>query len=117
MSSCIIKANLSTNKDILASEYSTRFDELRQNRMIMSYHKYGAARLNYDTGCCDAIKSLEERLKLYKETGNTEWLVDVANFAMLEYMYPQHKKAHFRATSSDESPGVVGVPINEEVKQ
>lgn len=36
----------------------------------------------------DAIKNLEIRLQKYKETGNTEYLVDVANFVMLEFMHP-----------------------------
>jgi hypothetical protein len=27
---------------------------------------------------------------------------------MIEFMYPRHPEAHFRATSSNESPGVVG---------
>lgn len=29
-----------------------------------------------------------------------------ANFAMIEYMHPSHPQAHFRATGSDESPGL-----------
>ena len=53
-----------------------------------------------------AIDSAEERLRLYRETGNTEWLVDLANFAMIEYMHPSHPQAHFRATGGDESPGL-----------
>ena len=28
---------------------------------------------------------------------------------MFEFMYPKHKKAHFRATEGGESPGIVGV--------
>lgn len=32
---------------------------------------------------------------------------------MIEYMYPSHEKAHFRRTSSDESPGVHGMGIVE----
>jgi len=32
---------------------------------------------------------------------------------MIEFMYPQHPDAHFRATDSDESPGIVGITINE----
>jgi hypothetical protein len=53
----------------------------------------------------DAIESLMIRLDAYQNTGNTEWLVDAANFAMIEFMLPRHPKAHFRATDSHESPG------------
>lgn len=35
-------------------------------------------------------------------------MIDVANFAMIEYMYPRHPNAHFEATDSDASPGLVG---------
>ena len=40
---------------------------------------------------------------------NAWYLVDAANYLMLEFMFPQHKKAHFRATSSDETAGIVGI--------
>jgi hypothetical protein len=100
--------------DILKTEYSKEFDKMRENRMIVSFYKYGPMRQNYSTGCCDAVKSLERYLQKYKDTGNTEFLADVANFAMIEFMYPQHANSHFKATDSGESPGVVGVPINQE---
>jgi hypothetical protein len=48
------------------------------------------------------------RTEKYKDTGNTEWLVDAANFLMFEFMYPKHRKAHFRATEGGESPGIKG---------
>lgn len=46
-------------------------------------------------------------------TGNTEYLLDAGNYAMFEYMYPQHEKAHFRATDSSESAGIVGLSVGE----
>jgi hypothetical protein len=92
--------------NVRASEYhSQEFHQLMVNRMIVSHHKYGKVADNYPTKQ-DAIKSLEQRLRLYKKTGNTEWLVDVANFCMIEFMRPKHPKAHFRATESKESPGL-----------
>lgn len=80
---------------------------MRKNRIVVSHYKYGWMHECYPH-ISDAVKSLEERVDLYKRTGNREWLVDVANFAMIEFMYPRHPEAHFRATSSNESPGVVG---------
>jgi len=70
----------------------------------VSYHKYGPVAVAYPSRA-DALRSLEQRLAKYRETGNTEWLMDVANFAMIEYMHPSHPNAHFRATDTDESPG------------
>lgn len=43
----------------------------------------------------DAIKNIELRLQKYKDTGNTEFLVDIANFAMLEFMHPSIPGAKF----------------------
>lgn len=99
-------------EDILKSEFSDEFISLMNNRMIMSYYKYGPVSKSYPE-LADAMASLEMRLQKYKETGNTEFLVDVANFAMIEFMKPKHPNAHFRATDSDESPGLVGVSYRE----
>lgn len=98
-----------TKEQILGRDWSPRFIELMQNRIVTSHYKYGWMSENYPTGLVDAMESLEKRLALYRETGNTEWLVDAANFAMIEFMYPQHPRAHFRATDSGESPGLAGV--------
>ncbi len=95
------------------TEYSNEFDILRLKRMQTSYYKYGPISDNYGKGLVDAIASLRKRLEAYEETGNTEFLVDAANFCMIEFMYPQHPRAHFRATSSDESPGIVGTCVND----
>lgn len=96
-------------------EYSEEFDKLRKNRVEVSYHKYGSAKDNFDSDLhlVDAIKSHDKCLEKYKKTGNTEYLLDAANYLMFEYMYPQHPNAHFRATGSDESAGIAGVSINE----
>jgi hypothetical protein len=73
-------------------------------RMAMSYYKYGPVRDAYPHKV-NALESLQQRIKKYEETGNTEWLMDVANFAMIEFMCPSHKRAHYKATDSGESPG------------
>lgn len=99
---------------ILKTEYCEEFDKIRKNMMVMSYYKYGPLRDNYKKNkTVDAIKSLEMRLAKYKQTGNTEYLADIANFAMIEFMCPQHTKAHYKPTDSTESPGISGMSINE----
>lgn len=99
--------------EILKTEYSERFDDLRKKAMVTSFYKYGKASINYNQNYIDAIESLKLRLQKYEETGNTEFLVDVANFAMLEFMFPKNPKAHYKASDSDQSPGIVGMGINE----
>ena len=89
-----------------ASEFSEPFAQGMADRMAVSFAKYGAVKDAYPHRV-DAIKSLKARLERYERDGNTEWLMDVANFAMIEFMHPKHPEAHFRPTDSKESPGRV----------
>lgn len=89
---------------VLDTEFSEPFVTGMKARMEVSYHKYGPIKVAYPEKV-DAIGSLMDRLREYTKTGNTEFLMDVANFAMIEYMLPRHPNAFFRATDSDESPG------------
>jgi len=88
------------------SEFSAPFAQGMANRMAVSFHKYGPVASGYP-GKVDALASLRQRLNLYEETGNTEYLIDAANFAMIEFAHPAHLEAHFAATDSDGSPGRV----------
>lgn len=92
-----------TNVD---TEISERFLKLMRNHMEFSYAKYGPIRDAYPHKV-NAIESLQKRLKMYAETGNTEYLVDAANFAMIEFMLPAHPEAHFKGTDQSGSPGRV----------
>lgn len=92
--------------NVPASEFSETFVQGMADRMAVSYCKYGRVAEAYPSRV-DAIASLRARLDKYAATGNTEWLMDVANFAMIEFMHPRHERAHFRATDSRESPGRV----------
>lgn len=99
-------------KFILKTEYSEAFDEKRKLLVVQSYYKYGKASRNFLTGNVDAIGSLEKCLDKFKETGNTEYLLDVANYAMFRYMFPQ-KGEYFKDTDSNESAGIVGMSVAE----
>lgn len=98
------------------TEFSVPFVQGMANRMAISYHKYGAVAEAYPDKV-DAIKSLEVRLQLYLvggeikgikiPAGNREYLIDVANFAMIEFMFPKHAGEYFEATDSNKSPGRV----------
>ena len=84
--------------------FSRDFLQKMINRMAFGHFKYGPLVLAFPKEI-DAIQTLRKGLKAYKDTGNTEYLVDVANYAMIEFMFPSHPKAHFRATSEKESAG------------
>lgn len=98
---------------ILKTEYSEKFDDIRKKMMIMSYYKYGPLKDNYDKfKCMDAIGNMKKRIEKYIETGNTEFLADVANFAMIEFMHPSIEGAKYTPTDSGACE-VVGFGINE----
>lgn len=95
---------IETVEGVPASEFSRPFVQGMCDRMGMSFAKYGKVADAYPDKV-DAIASLRVRLERYMATGNTEWLMDVANFAMIEYLRPRHPAAHFAPTDSKESPG------------
>ena len=68
--------------DILKTEYSERFDDIRKKMMEASFHKYGPLKDNYGKyKCMDAIKCLELRLQKYKEAPITpQQMTDPAIF-------------------------------------
>lgn len=94
-------------------DYSETFDQLRKNRVQLSFLKYGRAKKNFGTGNVNALETMELCIEKYKKTGNTEYLVDAANYAMFEFMFPQIPNAFFRATDSSESAGIVGISEKE----
>lgn len=84
-----------------------------KNRMDVSYFKYGSVRDNFLYGRVDAIGSLDLCVEKYKKTKNTEYLLDVINYAIYRIMYPMPDD-YFKATDGSESAGVDGIPINME---
>lgn len=95
------------------AEYSDKFDELRQNRVAVSFHKYGTAKDNFGMKLVNALESHDLCVKKYIETGNTEYLCDAANYLMFEFMYPQRENAYFKSTDSGESAGISGMSVKE----
>lgn len=88
-------------KEIEATEVSQKFLGRMKQAMVMSFHKYGPLKDAYPHKV-KAITTLEDRLNKYKETGNADYLVDVANFAMIEFMRPAHAQFHDKPTDGGE---------------
>lgn len=97
--------------EVLDREYSTKFDKERRHRVEVSYYKYGPARDNFAGGRVDAIATAELCIEAFKKDGNTEHLVDAANYMMFRFMYP-YPGEYFKPTDSSGSVGTVGTPIN-----
>lgn len=96
--------NLNLRAGCPETEYSIAFLQGMVDRMSVSYFKYGAVRDAYPDKV-NALACARERLRLYARDGNTEHLIDAANFLMIEAMAPSHAEAHFAAQDSDTSPG------------
>lgn len=78
------------------------FIERMINRMTVSGHKYGPVEDVYPH-TASALDQLRERLRFYEEDGNTEWLIDCANFCMIEAMAPS-RETHYDPHAA--SPGL-----------
>ncbi len=84
--------------DILKkTEWSPRFEQLMRNRLIMGALRYGQLNVP-NKRRWDRVTAAEQRLAKYRETGNLELLVDVANFMLLEFEEGHHPLRHWAAT-------------------
>lgn len=96
-----------TREDILRRDFSEEFILKMKNAIEMSHYKYGWASKTYPE-LAQAVKCIQERLDLYEKTHNKDFLIDIANFAMLEYLYPSYKDSKYVPTDSKDSPGLAG---------
>lgn len=76
------------------SEWSSQFETFMRNRLIMGAIRYGKLH-KPGKPIYDRVESIHKRLQLYQETGNQEYLVDIANFALLEFEEGKHPLKHF----------------------
>lgn len=96
-----------SRREILSRDFSTEFVAKMQRAIEASHYKYGWMSDTYPE-LAQAVKCIQARLDEYLKTGNTEYLIDVANFAMIEYKYPSVEGAHYKPTDSDKSIGLAG---------
>jgi hypothetical protein len=65
------------------------------NRLAFGHYRYGPP-----DALQDYASRLEHAIEKYEETGNLEFLVDAANYCLLETVEPLHPNAHFKSTDS-----------------
>lgn len=86
--------NSKTNKtisELMRSEWCYEFEELMRLLLVVGSLRYGEL---YDINLKDYTEEIKKRLKLYEKTGNMLFLVDVANFALLEFKKGFHPNKH-----------------------
>ena len=98
---------MATREEILKTDFSEAFINKMKNAIETSFYKYGKASKTYPE-LAQAHKCIAERLDLYVKTQNKDYLIDIANFAMLEFLYPAFESAHYTPTDSDKSVGLAG---------
>jgi hypothetical protein len=80
------------------SEWSEGFENLMRNRLVMGALRYGTI----DAGrklkkAWDRTGAMLGKVEQYRKTGNTEYLVDIANYCLLEFELGLHPHKHFHA--------------------
>ena len=96
-----------TREEIMKRDFSEAFVAKMKNAIETSHYKYGWASKTYPE-LAQAYKCIAERLEAYVRTHNKDYLVDIANFAMIEFMYPAFGDAVYKPTDDDKSVGLAG---------
>lgn len=85
------------------NQFSQKFIQGMLNRVAVGYRRFGDL---HASTAKDGKKRVISSLAHYKRSHNTEFLIDVANYAMIEFMRPFDSKAHYAPSDSDPSPSV-----------
>ena len=87
------------------TEFDPDFAAKMVRAMMVSYFKYGRVADAYPLKF-DALSDVRARMTKYRQTGNKHYLVDAANFAMIEAMHPApERNAEWMGNDAADSPG------------
>jgi hypothetical protein len=86
------------------TEFDPDFVVKMISAMMVSYHKYGRVADAYPLKF-EAMSDLRTRAGKYRSTGDKQYLVDAANFAMIEAMHPARSDAFWGVNDQQSSPG------------
>lgn len=79
------------------TRWSPRFENLMRNRLIMGTFRYVPNEIKFTSGKQNKLEAMRKKLTAYEETGNLEYLVDLANYCMLEFEKPTLPNAYFES--------------------
>jgi hypothetical protein len=87
------------------TEFDPDFVVRMLSAMMVSFHKYGRVADAYPLKF-DAASDVRARMAKYRACGNKHFLVDAANFAMIEAMHPApERQAGWGGNDAADSPG------------
>ena len=88
-------------KKLEQTEWSPKFEKLMRNRLLMGAMRYGTFEEKLVSAKSsrpwDLLTPIRSKLELYQQTGNSEYLVDIANYCMLAFEFDPHPNKHFEA--------------------
>lgn len=102
----ISECNYNILDELKDTEWSNKFEQLMKNRLIMGALRYG--KIHEDNKpTYDRVSSILKRLINYNKTGNTEFLVDIANLCLLEFEEGIHTNKHFNSIDDGEHVKII----------
>jgi hypothetical protein len=93
-----------TSAGVPVSEFDADFVVKMISAMMVSYHKYGLVAKAYPAKY-SAESDVRTRMGKYRAGANKHYLVDAANFAMIEAMHPNREGSAWGENDAADSPG------------
>lgn len=94
-----------TSAGVPTTEFEPEFVVRMVAAMMVSFHKYGRVADAYPLKF-NAADDVRARMSKYRQTGNKHFLVDAANFAMIEAIHPApERSAQWGTNDAADSPG------------
>ena len=90
-----------SREEILKTEFFEDFIVLMRNAMVDSFAKYGPVSADYGHGKpMDSSEAMAKCFLDFQKDPNLEHLVDVANYAMIQFKFPTVKGAYYKHDDS-----------------
>jgi len=88
------------------TEWSVNFEQLMRNRLMVGSLRYGRIG-GSNKPKYNRVESMLKRLQKFNESGNKEYLVDVANLCLLEFEECTHPNQHFESVDDGDHVTII----------
>lgn len=88
-------------EELRKTEWSDEFEKLMRNRRILGAIRYGRTNAKGKPKY-DRVNTMRRKIDLYERTKNKEALVDLANYAMVEFQEPTIEGTYFEAADDQD---------------